>query len=116
MKERLIKLLKEVKYPAFKNGDFNYCFGTQHPEHVFEIVAEHLIENGVIVPPCKLGDTVYQIIKSMSFGEVGDTATTNYRIEERKFSMGFLDEFGKTVFLTHEAAEAKLKEMEGAEE
>lgn len=26
-----------------------------------EVIAEHLLANGVIVPPCKVGDTVYAI-------------------------------------------------------
>lgn len=39
MRERLIELL----------GDYLYS----------EQIADHLIANGVIVPPCKVGDTVY---------------------------------------------------------
>lgn len=26
-----------------------------------ERIADHLLDNGVIVPPCKVGDTVYEI-------------------------------------------------------
>ena len=32
-------------------------------EKTISEIAEHLIENGVIVPPCKVGDTVYKIVK-----------------------------------------------------
>lgn len=28
----------------------------------FETIADHLLANGVIVPPCKVGDTVYSIM------------------------------------------------------
>ena len=32
-----------------------------------EYVADHLLANGVIVPPCKVGDTVYHIAKCGDF-------------------------------------------------
>ena len=44
MRERLIELLKHE-------------FGTK----VSEITADYLLANGIIVPPCKVGDTVYYI-------------------------------------------------------
>lgn len=39
-----------------------------------EIIADHLIENGVIVPPCKVGDRVYSI-------NAGDEKTLKICIE-----------------------------------
>ena len=47
MRERLIELIAES---ALK-GDYTYI-----PD-----VADYLLENGVIVPPCKVGDTLYVI-------------------------------------------------------
>ena len=48
-KEKIMKLIKEVKYPAFPGGRRDFTMGIQHPDHVFELVAEHLIANGVVV-------------------------------------------------------------------
>lgn len=35
------------------------CFGTDKP--YAEVYADYLLKHGVIVPPCNVGDTVYQI-------------------------------------------------------
>ena len=61
-------------------------------------------DEGLIkVLPCKVGDTIYRV--NQIFGE--------YSISEEKFydnNIRFNWFFGKTVFLTREAAEATLKE------
>ena len=44
MRDRLIKLIKDIVHPYFA-----------------ETLADHLLANGVIVPPCKVGDTVYYL-------------------------------------------------------
>ena len=93
------------------------------PQHT----AEFLLANGVVVPPCKVGDTVW-LIKSLNWQQ------TEWEIKEGKISMiqqkadkswkfrvtenhsvkdYTVEKIGKTVFLTREEAEAKLKE--GAE-
>ena len=48
MRDRLIELLSNA--PADFDGNRNVC-----------TLAEHLLENGVIVPPCKVGDKLYWI-------------------------------------------------------
>lgn len=58
-KEKLVKLMKEAEYPVFPNSDIMLDLGVQHPDHVFESVARHLLANGVTVLPCKPGDTIY---------------------------------------------------------
>lgn len=45
-RERLIEILKMPIYP--KAG-----------VDTAEVVADYLLDNGIIVPPCKVGDTVY---------------------------------------------------------
>ena len=55
-RDRLIELLKS-DLPNFTN---NVAFW--HNEHIGEF-ADCLIENGVIVPPCKVGDIVYTIFE-----------------------------------------------------
>lgn len=51
MRDRLIELLDDT----LKEWECDV-----QPETVLQI-AEYLLENGVIVPPCKVGDTVYLI-------------------------------------------------------
>lgn len=70
-----------------------------------ESIADYLLANGVTVPPCKVGDTVYQtdkvqIYESKIKNVIYDT--TGIAFSERAI--------GKTVFLTREEAEKALKE------
>lgn len=48
MRDRLIDILSKPIHP--KEG-----------VNLAEVVADYLLDNGVIVPPCKVGDTVYVI-------------------------------------------------------
>ena len=109
MREKLIEML----------GDYLYA----------EQIADHLLANGVIVLPCKVGDTVYVI----NDWEVEKTSVASMDIRFKKnwrdilllanvadHGIKFKDEygnkwksfvFGKTVFLTREEAEAKLESI-----
>ena len=85
-----------------------------------EVIADYLLANGVIVPPCKVGDTLYviedglwwearveRIVMRRGTGVTPCIVFAIYRnglhpiVEE--------DSFGKTVFLTKEEAEQALK-------
>ncbi len=66
--------------------------------------------------PCKVGDTVYAIIATHIFGDIGDKAEKDYRVDKRRFSLEMLDEVGKTIFLTRDAAEKRLSELKVKEE
>lgn len=81
-------------------------------------IADHLIENGVVVPPCKVGQKVYAINLN---GELR-TPLQSDRITQIIINRGgyhfkcwwgyfHLSDIGKTVFLTKSEAERKLKEM-----
>ena len=48
-REKLIELLENA--PAAPNGERNVA-----------TLADHLLENGIIVPPCKVGQTVYSCL------------------------------------------------------
>lgn len=48
-KEKLIGLVKEVRYSPFPGGALDVSVANQLPEHAFEAIAEHLIANGVVV-------------------------------------------------------------------
>ncbi len=79
----------------------------------YDGMADYLLANGVIVPPCKVGDTVYEIDYDFMKG-------TDCVVESKMNGFGFLtmnsiyriDSFGKTVFLSREEAEKALKGVE----
>lgn len=84
MRDRLIWLLEqanevcakrfreETKAVLKQKGCFNSK--TDRAENFNEITADYLIENGVIVPPCGIEDTVYHITKCGGFhGELDGT-------------------------------------------
>ena len=92
MRERLIELLYHHKLGFIKVVD----------------LADYLIANGVIVPPCKVGDSVYQtdgvrIYKGTIINVVYETYGIAF--DERAI--------GKSIFLTREEAEKALMEREG---
>ena len=73
--------------------------------------------------PCKVGDTVYTILSYMDccraecieikeFCEECEYFQKYYFVKETNFQIQMIAMFNKTVFLTKEEAEAKLKEME----
>lgn len=126
MRERLIDLLKS------KSCRENLCMGKNCADCEYiaifegdiEKIADHLLENGVIVLPCKVGDVVYII-------DEGDECTEPYVLDVTITTIGYdiggfwitmnlplgfkmsahIGErsFGKTVFLTREDAERALK-------
>lgn len=78
---------------------------------------EDLEEAGrLVVLPCKVGDTVYQILQKGSGHWEEDKYILDDRgmpkIYERGFHLILLNDIGKTVFLTHKEAEAALKWVE----
>lgn len=107
MRERLIELLNK-KYDHF----CDQC-GVNKDSHYVDNLAEYLIDNGVVVPPCKVGDVVYRIYTRAWIGEdvVREVVVSEngvFYIDD-KGRMTSCNKFGKTVFLTREEAEAKLK-------
>ena len=111
MRNRLANLI----YEAERKVDNEYP--------TIEMVADYLIANGVIVPPCKVGDTVYLVrcectcnkAVCLENGGIGitrcETEPCDAHIQEVPFSLCLFNVLGKTVFLTKEQAEAKLKEL-----
>lgn len=100
-----------------------------------EKLADYLIERGVILPPCKIGDIVYRNSDFwwIDYGNISAYQITNLTITQnkkgvwtKKYRAMYLldgktvdsqlnfefDDIGKIVFLTKEEAEAKMKEME----
>ena len=105
-REKLIELLENA--PAAPNGERNVAS-----------IADHLLENGIIVPPCKVGDTLYSIVEGIDqifVGEVYEGFFGRYGIAFRSTRKGYLalsfteEDIGKTVFLSREEAEKALAE------
>lgn len=125
-RERLIELLTEAHESWLKCVDD--CGFNQEPlSFTFEqMFADHLLSNGVIVAPCKVGDKVYYLttvdtetelnvaeifcgtVQAISFG--GKNIWLSAKYTNGLFYCHTSKDFGKTVFLTKEEAEAKLKE------
>lgn len=122
-KEKLTEIIKStiVNAHGTKLGD------VFHPEFVDNIV-NNLVEGGVIVLPCKVGDIVYLVKKDtrafdnaefvVSGWELESNGDNSYwavwRNEGNYIPLTFGDEsIGKTVFLSYEEAEKALKGGEG---
>lgn len=118
-RDRLIELLDV----AFIESDDN--FGMPNTNQV----ADHLLANGVVVPPCKVGDMVYYLntqnhmalykntiyeakVVRIVTTYLGTCLVIQIRDEFGCCEIPDIRDWGKTVFLTKEEAEAKLKEME----
>ena len=113
MRDKLIELIKQAKKQT-KNAN---CDIERNM-----ILAEYLLANGVIVPPCKVGDTVYRISTKINTKAKYIQETTISRVAIDSDSVWLFCAcnpiakcvFGKNVFLTKEEAEQALKG--GAEE
>lgn len=88
-----------------------------------EKLADYLLDHGIIAPPCKVGDTVYVVSQTKDrriLPFVNEYEVTSIKVGKRKCTIyhemdGYIkifkqDEFGKTVFLAREEAEAALAE------
>lgn len=112
MRDRLIELIVSADISLF---------GTDKP--YAEVYADYLLANGVIVPPCKVGDTVYFVVEFDEDCKCYVDKGRVYAIIQNEntlwLSVRYLsglrydhtpNDFGKTVFLTKEEAEKALKE------
>lgn len=111
-KERLVELIGNA--PIGVNG---ITLLDKHEPKVIEEVADYLLANGVIVPLCKVGDTVYQTDGVRIYElEILDVLLHKNKPYYETESIDFdNDAIGKSIFLTREEAEAKLKEKKDYE-
>lgn len=133
MRDRLIRLLCSVKCEGADRREGgcprrvgDECANINKLDMcMIGTIADHLLANGVIVPPCKVGDTVYwlnfyndlMLYRDKYYeAEVTRIVVTKYgvstiiRIRGEHTTYEIPDaEFGKTVFLTREEAELSLK-------
>ena len=115
MKEKLIGLIQDAVGGCAR--------------HWAEVIADHLLEQGAILPPCKVGDTVWWVtsvadeycvektdifvgkVVSFSADEKGLWAYCCYE-GGLNFWHKVAEDFSKTVFLSAEEAAQALKERE----
>ena len=85
--------------------------------HWAEIIADRLLANGVIVPPCKVGHVLFYIDRYS--GEVEEDEVKFFTVTKNgikpiltRHNIKFWEmyKWGKTVFLTKEEAEKALAE------
>jgi hypothetical protein len=119
MKERLIELLKEssekVKQYIEKSDK------TPTPYEIYEMRANYLIENGVIVPPVMLGQKMWEVVswdenvRECRVSSLTQKADGTFKIRITNLKSKSVYErvpqhIGDIIFLTKEEAEKKLKE------
>ena len=107
MRDRLVGLLKK----ADKNSSDKLI--TDY-EDAIQDNADYLIENGVIVLPCKVGETVWFIRDEKTIETKVEKIVLKNKGVYLKLGCNAMYEtscnsIGKTVFLTKEEAEQKLK-------
>ena len=134
-RDRLIELYKEATTLHLDYLESIDQKGLTDIEGRAKFTADHLLANGVIVPPCKVGDTVYSL-REVSCEDIDEVHTvcehygfgTDDRIctlekpqkcpyKYRVFKclvteynlLSFARVWGKTVFLTPEEAERELE-------
>ena len=110
MRERLIELIKKADDEYMDICDRCDKDGYKSYPQYEEFIADRILANGAILPPCDVGCPVYRICKRRY-------PVDSYRMhwEEdwviltRPFDLSMTSEIGKTVFLTRKEAEQALK-------
>ena len=120
MRDRLIELIEVARSEYYDYSDEIHKIGLTVEESSAEYIADYLLANGVIVPPCKVGDKVY-----VTTGDEEQSWIDEYKVKYFYYSSKGINRIyiecgtmrknlkpkyiGKTVFLTREAAEQALK-------
>ena len=122
-RERLTELIMNTpKIPVIINGR-----AQGRTYQTARNIADHLLANGVIVPPCKVGDTVYYLntqyhmalyrnkvyeakVARIVVTSLGVALVIHIRDDSGCCEVPDIRDFGKTVFLTLEEAEKALAE------
>lgn len=116
MRDRLIELISDMENELLRS----YPYTTD--EYRIACLADHLIENGAILPPCNVGDDIWIVkcYEGKPLGIVKDKVqmigitSRGFHIKARNHhDHNKMYMLGKTVFLTREDAEKALREREG---
>lgn len=103
-----------------KNESSDIYFLTREEVEEYERYKKLKEQDKLIELPCKVGTEVYNTTwwddvqeKVVVKGKPYYRTVHKYKVTKSTFSYFDIKEFGKTVFLTKEEAEAKLKELRG---
>lgn len=118
-RERLIEL-KTKFVESFECGDCTPA-NDKCRKCLTEKEADYLLANGVIVPPCKVGDTIHQVIgcfmakykvTQIRFDDImmWFYCENKEYVKEQEHFLFDETRIGRTVFLTREEAEKALAE------
>lgn len=119
MRDRLIELFHKVNYQSRPNG-LTANLATQFTDYSLNEIIDALIANGVIAPPCKVGDALY-------YPSFGTNRVLLYKVISIKLNSKGLyvvcenclsksqmthraAQIGETIFLTEAEAERALAE------
>lgn len=114
MRDKLVEILQS------KIAPWEYLLCKEN----IKALADYLIENGVIIPPCNVGDTVYEFFDVRGFYDISEWIVENVVVSVNPLHFGLRckvkdgksqktwgsDDFGKTLFFTREQAEQKKQE------
>ena len=114
MRDRLVDMIQQ---------SVNGC-----ARHLAEIIADYLLSNGVILPPCKVVDIVYMVTPGGRIHEkkvLGSASVVGLNLRDEIWTKHSFtcesalvfneDDIGKTVFSTRKEAERALKGEHNAE-
>ena len=133
MRDRLVELLAESSKLAGKYIDDSDRNNLPKPKEICSVLADYLLANGVIVPPCKFGDTVYVIpsetnrrlnvikgfehlnrVYEQKISKIEIFANNKYLLTTcNGLQSVHCDLYKETWFLTKEEAERALRKDEG---
>lgn len=119
--ERSVAEIKKLLYEKHK-----YNSKTDKVGNLWDFLTDHLLSNGVIVPPCKVGETLY-FLYDRTYANIPDLTPLIYKTNDWYFDIdqkgiSILPRnihsyrgkhhycLGETVFITREEAEQALRE------
>ncbi len=122
MRDRLIEQINQARKECATSKNCKKCsgYGKEGSGCISALIADFILADGWMRPPCRVGDTVYEV-DSPEYGIIICKVTRVFYDSEEvvvnvidghgkgsEYYFDF-DDFGKTVFLTREEAEAALK-------
>ena len=112
MRDRLVNLINQDNCPSpyicsnkCKYAHLEYCIGDR--------LADHLIENGVIVPPCKVGETLHLIQRDWENNYFLTACEVSSKITMLSILRAYEEKTVVYMSTDKDQAEQKLKEMRG---
>lgn len=123
MRNRLIELIMFSKKDCARTNCRECAYAEEEGSCIIASMADFLLTNGVIVPPCKVGDSCYPLWHSRN-KPVVERKISRITYSARNVIIGYYENDGQyrpplrtrvlgvDVFLTSEEAERALKERE----